>query len=134
MINELILGIDPGSSKSGVALLDKDGNILRMEIILMDNFQAGLQKFLQENSPKVCVLGDGTTSASMQEALAIIMPATKVVISDEAYSTEEARKLYWEMKPPQGWRKLIPRGLLTPPVPLDAYAAVVLARRYLAEN
>ena len=134
MTSELILGIDPGSSKSGVALLDKDGKILRLELIFMDNFQSELRRFLQEDNPTVCVLGDGTTSASMQAALAGIMPATKVVVRDESYSTEEARKLYWEMNPPQGWRRLIPLGLLTPPVPLDAYAAVVLARRYLRQN
>ena len=134
MTSELILGIDPGSSKSGVALLDKGGNILRLELIFMDNFQTGLQRFLREDNPTVCVLGDGTTSPSMQAALAGILPETKVVVRDESYSTEEARKLYWEMNPPQGWRRLIPLGLLTPPVPLDAYAAVVLARRYLRQN
>lgn len=134
MTRELILGIDPGSSKSGVALLDKGGNILRLEIILMDSFQSGLQQFLREDNPTVCVLGDGTTSSSMQAALTDLLPATKVVVCDESYSTEEARKLYWEMNPPQGWRRLIPLGLLTPPVPLDAYAAVVLARRYIAES
>lgn len=134
MTSELILGIDPGSSKSGVALLDKDGNILRLELILMDNFQSGLQQFLREDKPIVCVLGDGTTSSSMQKALEGLLPEIKVVVRDESYSTEEARKLYWEMTPPQGWRRLLPLGLLTPPVPLDAYAAVVLARRYIAAN
>lgn len=134
MTSELILGIDPGSSKSGVALLDKGGNILRLELIFMDNFQAGLQQFLQEDNPTVCVLGDGTTSSSMQAALAKILPEIKLVFCDEAHSTEEARKLYWQINPPQGWRRLIPLGLLTPPVPLDAYAAVVLARRHIAMN
>ena len=134
MTSELILGIDPGSSKSGVALLDKGGNILRLELILMDNFQSGLRRFLRKDNPTVCVLGDGTTSSSMHEALAGILPAIKVVVCDESYSTEEARKLYWEMNQPQGWRRLIPLGLLTPPEPLDAYAAVVLARRYIATN
>ncbi|NCB78366.1 MAG: pre-16S rRNA-processing nuclease YqgF [Negativicutes bacterium] len=134
MTSELFLGIDPGSSKSGVALLDKDGNILRLENIFMENFQAGLQRFLQQDKPELCVLGDGTTSASMQAALTALLPETKVIVLDESHSTEEARALYWQINPPQGWRKLIPRGLLTPPVPLDAYAAVVLVRRYLAEN
>ena len=134
MTSGLILGIDPGSSKSGVALLDKGGNILRLELILMDNFQSDLQQFLREDKPIVCVLGDGTTSSSMQKALEGLLPEIKVVVRDESYSTEEARKLYWEMNPPQGWRRLLPLGLLTPPVPLDAYAAVVLARRYIATN
>lgn len=134
MTSELILGIDPGSSKSGVALLDKGGNILRLELILMDNFQSGLRRFLREDKPTVCVLGDGTTSSYMQKTLAEILPATKVVVCDESYSTEEARKLYWELNPPKGWRSVLPRGLLVPPEPVDAYAAVVLGRRRLRDG
>jgi hypothetical protein len=65
--------------------------------------------------------------------LAEILPDLELIVCDEAYSTEEARKLYWELNPPKGWRSLIPLGMLAPPVPLDAYAAVVLVRRYLAE-
>lgn len=134
MTRELILGIDPGSSKSGVALLDKGGNILRLELILMENFPSGLQQFLREDNPTVCVLGDGTTSASMEATLTALLPETKVIVRDESYSTEEAKKLYWKMNPPQGWRRFLPLGLLTPPEPLDAYAAVVLVRRYIAES
>jgi len=50
---------------------------------------------------------------------------------EEAHSTEEARNLYWQENPPQGWRKLMPLGMLVPDVPLDAYAAVILVRRFL---
>ena len=50
----------------------------------------------------------------------------------EAHSTEEARRLYWKIHPPQGLRRLLPLGLQVPPVPLDGYAAVVQVRRYLA--
>ena len=133
MNKEYILGIDPGSSKTGAALLDSDGNIVRLDILWMDGFAENLTKFLQTTTPKTCIIGDGTTSTAMQRHLQQIMPALAIVVCDEAHSTEEARKLYWELNPPHGWRRLIPLGMLTPPVPLDAYAAVVLARRYLAE-
>ncbi|MES4792307.1 MAG: resolvase, partial [Chloroflexota bacterium] len=33
--------------------------------------------------------------------------------------------------PPRGWRRLAPRGLLTPPTPLDGWAAAVLAFDHL---
>ena len=70
----------------------------------------------------------------LQQTLAGILPDLELIACDEAYSTEEARTLYWELNPPQGWRRLMPLGMLTPPVPLDAYAAVVLARRYLKKK
>ena len=133
MNNEYILGIDPGSSKTGAALLDSDGNIIRMDILWMDDFAKNLTEFLQTAQPETCIIGDGTTSTKLQQTLAEVLPALEIVVCDEAHSTEEARKLYWELNRPQGWRSLIPLGMLTPPVPLDAYAAVVLARRYLAE-
>ena len=133
MNSEYILGIDPGSSKTGAALLDSAGNIIRLDILWMDGFAENLTKFLQTTIPKTCIIGDGTTSTALQRHLQQIMPALAIVVCDEAHSTEEARSLYWELNPPHGWRRLIPLGMLAPPVPLDAYAAEVLARRYLAE-
>ena len=57
-----------------------------------------------------------------------------VAVVEEAHSTEEARTLYWQENPPKGLKKLIPLGMLVPPVPLDAYAAVILVRRFLEDN
>ena len=128
-----ILGIDPGSSKTGAALLDTDGNIIRMDILWMDEFAKNLTKFLQTAQPGTCIIGDGTTSTKLQQTLTEIVPDLEIIVCDEAHSTEEARSLYWELNPPKGWRSLIPLGMLAPPVPLDAYAAVVLVRRYLAD-
>ena len=133
MNKEYILGIDPGSSKTGAALLDSAGNIIRIDILWMDGFAKNLTKFLQNAKPKTCIIGNGTTSTKLQQTLTAILSDIKIVVCDEAHSTEEARDLYWQLNPPQGWRKFVPLGMLTPPVPLDAYAAVVLVRRYLAE-
>ena len=129
-----ILGIDPGSSKTGAALLDYAGNIIRMDILWMDEFAKNLTEFLQTAKPDTCIIGDGTTSTKLQQTLAEVLPALEIVVCDEAHSTEEARNLYWQLNPPQGWRRLIPLGMLTPPVPLVAYAAVILVNRFLRKN
>ena len=63
-----------------------------------------------------------------------VLPGFPLHVVDEKYSTEEARELYWELFPPKGWRRLIPLGLQTPPEPLDGYAAVVQARRFLQQE
>ena len=134
MNRSYILSIDPGSSKTGAALLDTDGNIIRMDILWMDEFAKNLTKFLQTAQPGTCIIGDGTTSTKLQQTLTEIVPDLEIIVCDEAHSTEEARNLYWQMNPPQGWRSLMPLGMLTPPVPLDAYAAVVLVRRFLKKK
>ncbi|MGE4588921.1 MAG: pre-16S rRNA-processing nuclease YqgF [Acidaminococcaceae bacterium] len=134
MSSGYLLGIDPGSSKTGAALLSKQGEIIRQDVILMNNFAQGLAEFLRQAEPEICVIGNGTTSQALQDTLAQILPNLKIVVADEAHSTEEARTLYWELNPPQGWRRFMPLGMLTPPVPLDAYAAVVLARRFLQKK
>ena len=41
-----ILGIDPGKDKTGAALCEESGKILRCEVLLMEHFLASLQKFL----------------------------------------------------------------------------------------
>ena len=134
MNKEFILGIDPGSDQTGAAFLDSAGNIVRMDILWMDEFAKNLTEFLQTATPETCIIGNGTTSTKLQQTLAAILPALEIVVCDEAHSTEEARKLYWELNPPKGWRRRMPLGMLTPSVPLDAYAAVVLPRRYLKKK
>ena len=63
-----------------------------------------------------------------------VLPDVFITVVEEAHSTEEARTLYWQENPPKGLKKLIPLGLLVPPIPLDAYAAVILVRRFLEDN
>ena len=68
---------------------------------------------------------------SIKKMLMEVTTVIKILMIEEGYSTEEARKLYWQENPPQGWRRLLPLGLQVPPVNLDGYAAAVLVRRYL---
>ena len=77
------------------------------------------------------ILGNGTNCDSIKKMLMEVTNVIKILMIEEGYSTEEARKLYWQENPPQGWRRLLPLGLQVPPVNLDGYAAAVLVRRYL---
>ena len=60
-----------------------------------------------------------------------VVPTAQLV--DEYRTTDEAKAAYWTAHPPRGWRRLIPRGMLVPPVPVDDFVAVILAQRYLTE-
>ncbi len=131
MTRDVMLGIDPGSSKTGAALLDTDGNIIKTEVLLMVDFAEELKQFLADYNVVVCVLGNGTTSEMMAATIKTVLPGIKLRLIDEAHSTEEARLLYWELNPPRGLRKLFPTTMQVPPQNLDGYAAAVLVRRYL---
>jgi hypothetical protein len=78
------------------------------------------------------VIGDSTSSRDVCELLRQVLPATTPQPVAEKLSTLEGRELYWQDHPPRGLQRLLPRGMRVPPRPVDDYAALVLARRYLA--
>ena len=131
IMNKLYLGIDPGRSKTGLALVDGTGKILKLHIADSQNIDKEIVEFIQKSCPVQIVLGNGTNSSNIGEAVQRVLPNVEIAVVEEAHSTEEARTLYWQENPPQGWRKLMPLGMLVPDVPLDAYAAVILVRRFL---
>lgn len=131
IMNKLYLGIDPGRSKTGLALVDEAGKIIALHIAESQNIDKEIVDFIQKSCPAQIVLGNGTNSRIIGEAAQKVLPDVAITVVEESHSTEEARTLYWQENPPQGWRKLVPLGLLVPDVPLDAYAAVILVRRFL---
>lgn len=127
----IYLGIDPGRSKTGLALVSEDGSILALHIARTKAIEAELRSFAADHAIKLVVMGDGTNNNAIAKAVQDVFPQLGLQLVGEAHSTEEARMLYWEVNPPTGWRRMLPLGLLVPPEPLDAYAAVVQVRRYL---
>ena len=133
-MTKLYLGIDPGRSKTGLALVDSVGKIVKLHIAESQNIDNEIVEFIKNSCPVQIVLGNGTNSRNICEVVQKVLPDVLVTVVEEAHSTEEARTLYWQENPPKGLKKLIPLGLLVPPIPLDAYAAVILVRRFLEDN
>lgn len=126
-----LLGIDPGRSKTGLALTDEQGKILALHIASTSEMRRELADFVGTASIKAIIMGDGTNSQVIMNDVAAVFPQLPLHLIGEAHSTEEARILYWEENSPTGWRRLVPLGMLVPDEPLDAYAAVVQIRRWL---
>ena len=124
-----VLAIDPGRDKCGIAVLSPQGDILLHEIVPPGALETRVSELAAEYAPRI-IMGDGTTSAATKARIEAQVGAVTLV--DEYRTTEEGRRLYWAENPPRGWRRLVPRGLLTPTVPVDDFAAVALARRFLA--
>lgn len=130
-----ILALDPGREKCGIAVVAADGQIRQHAVILTLDLKAKVEPLLQQFAVAAVVIGNGTNSKKVQALLQAMLPPTvSLHLVDEYRTTDAARSRYWQEQPPQGWRKWVPRGLLTPPVPVDDWVAVILAERYLLEK
>lgn len=130
-MNEYFLGVDPGRSKTGLAITDRSGRIHYLKVAQTADLKQELAECIQRFLPTAAIIGNGTNSSKVADVVQQVGPELPLSMIEEAHSTEEARKLYWEENPPRGWRRLVPLGLLVPDEPLDAYAAAVLLRRFL---
>lgn len=125
-----VLGIDPGLRKCGYAVvLAAHTPALAMGIEPTAQLAARVAELIARFDPAAIALGRGTNAAAVAAALA---PAgVPIHLTDERETTLRARARYFEEHPPRGWRRLIPRGMLLPPGPVDDYAALLIAERYM---
>lgn len=128
------MGIDPGSAKCGVAVVEsqEDGTtILFRGVFPTDALAEHLQRTDQEFEPELIVVGDGTRSKSTQQTIREALPGKSLLIVDERDTSIHARERYWIENPRRWWRRFLPSTLLTPPDPVDDYVAVIIAERVL---
>ncbi len=123
-----VLGIDPGSRKVGVAVLTADGAVPFRAILQPETLVEDLRPLIERYRIDAIAVGGGTRGSEILHQLADFgLPCERV---DETSTTLHARKLYFDANPPRGWRRLVPRGMLTPPRPIDDFAAELIARRF----
>ncbi len=123
-----VVAIDPGQDKCGVAALSGEGQVLWRAIATPHRAVDLALRWASEQA--IIVVGRGTGRKSVLQMLRDKGIRAEVV--EERDTTIQARALYWQANPPRGWRRLIPRGLLVPPEPIDDWAAVAIARRFLS--
>ena len=127
----MILGFDPGKDKCGIAVMGRERSVCYHQVVPSESAISTIQSLCEQFSIELLVLGDQTTSKSWkQKLMQSLSPALKIVQVDEWYSSLEARERYWQMYPPTGLDRLIPKGMRTPPRPVDDIVAIVLIERY----
>lgn len=127
----VVLAIDPGRDKCGVAIAEP--GVVRDRAVVAPHALPDLVRAWQQRYGVTdIVIGNRTASGEVARMLKGIV-AVPLRAIDEAGTTLRARARYFDEHPPRGWRRLIPRGLLTPPEPYDDYAAVLLAEAALGE-
>jgi len=127
-----VLAIDPGFRKCGMAVVATDGRVLERAVVPAESVVDAAAACVARFGCRRIVLGNRTTARDLSRRLTTSGITAEVTLIEEHRSTEEARRRYFREHPPRGWRRLIPRGLLSPPTPYDDYVAVILAERYLA--
>ena len=129
--SQLVMAIDPGHIKCGLAILGADGTIVRREVVPADRLVATLHDC---PAVAVVVVGDGTRSADVLAQVREHAAAPHCLTRDETGTSLLGRARYWLENPPRGLWRLIPTSLRLPPEPFDDWVAVILAERYLAEE
>ncbi|MBV6625257.1 MAG: pre-16S rRNA-processing nuclease YqgF [Rivularia sp. (in: Bacteria)] len=130
--DSVILGFDPGKDKCGVAVMGLDRQLQYHEVVSSTEAIGIIGDLYQKYPISLLVMGNQTTSKRWKQQIQEELSATvNIVLVDERYSTLEARDRYWVMYPPKGLTKLLPKGMRTPPRPIDDIVAILLIERYL---
>lgn len=133
----VVLAVDPGREKCGVAVLDRSQGTLWQRIVPTGDLADVVEKLLPEFACRTLVLGDRTFSGDVRRVLQPLLDkglADEIFFIEEHGSTEQAKSRYWQAFPPTGWRRLLPLGLLSPPCAVDDFAAIILGERYFAKK
>jgi RNase H-fold protein (predicted Holliday junction resolvase) len=124
----MMLAIDPGKEKCGLALFNKEGELVEQTIVKRHD----LFRFIAHYQATTLVIGDTANGRAINEELQRHHPSQKIVLFPEYNTTRQAKAAYWQAHPRRGLWRLIPTSLRTVPVPVDDYAAVIIGRLYLA--
>ena len=124
----MILGIDPGTRKCGYAFISAPRVApVALGIAPTSDLKETLTLLVERYQPVRIALGGGTHASVVEAILADF--GLPIEIVDERATTLLARARYFAANPPKGWRRLVPRGMLLPPRPIDDFAAVLIAER-----
>jgi RNase H-fold protein (predicted Holliday junction resolvase) len=126
----MLLGVDPGTRKCGYAVIERlDAQPLTLGIAPLDDFGTRLAALRANFAIDMVAIGHGTNAAVVS---AVVRDAgLPFALVDERETTLRARARFFADHPPRGWKRLVPRGMLLPDRPIDDYAALLIAERYL---
>ena len=127
----VILGFDPGRDKCGLAVMGLDRQLYYQQVVPAGEAIATIQALRQKFPISLLVMGDQTTAKGWKQQLIRSLPPLSIVMVDERYSSLEASDRYWQMYPPRGFSRLLPRGLRQPPRAVDDIVAIILIERYM---
>jgi len=126
-----VLAVDPGRQKCGIAAC-APGEVFAHRVVPVAELAQVAREWAARYRVERVVVGTGTGARDAVEALAGL--PVPILAVNERGTTLAARARYFADHPPRGWKRLLPRSLLTPGGPYDDYAAIVLGEAYLASS
>jgi hypothetical protein len=127
-----VAALDPGRSKCGLVRTDGERRAIDQALVLPpEQAWQRLVTWREQGGLALVLLGDGTGSDPWRRRLEACLP---VLLVDEYGTTLAARRRYWQLEPPRGWRRLLPEGLRHPPRPVDDVVAQLLVERWLGRT
>lgn len=88
----MILGIDPGRNKCGVAVLTEEGKEVLKEISKTSDLSKKLEEILENYSIDKIILGNGTYADKIYNILKLLFDEKKIIFINEENSTYIAEK------------------------------------------
>lgn len=135
MAPPLIIAIDPGREKCGVAVLATSPvSVLLRQVVPAADLLPRLKALLSNHAGSEIVLGRGTGSDVIAQSVRAEFPDTRLHLVEERDTSRLARARYCRETPARGWRRLLPSGLRFPEEPYDDFVAVILAEEFLRNN
>ena len=147
----VVFAIDPGRVKCGIAVVARDdlepnpdstgpapcSRVCHREIVETQRLVARVLSLLPGHPIEALLVGDATGGNVLARALrdalhAAGRPSLPVLLVNEAFTSQRARARFLAENQPRGLQRLLPRSLRIPPVPIDDYAAVLLAEDFFA--
>ncbi len=125
-----VLGLDPGTRKCGYAVVTGlDAPPLTLGIVPIEGLTERLREVIAATPVALAAIGRGTNAAVVAAVAAEL--GLPVELVDERETSLLARARFFRDHPPRGWRRIVPRGMLLPDRPIDDYAALLIAERFL---
>jgi RNase H-fold protein (predicted Holliday junction resolvase) len=137
----VVLALDPGRAKCGIAVVEKASppgdkpRVLHREIVETARVVARVLPLVTLHGVATVLVGNATGGHALARALRDALPeGFPVHLVEEAFSSQRARNRYLQEHQPRGWQRLVPPGLRLPPVPVDDYAALLLAEDFFVQR
>lgn len=126
---ETVLAVDPGRRKCGLAVVNPEGTCLERAVVDRESLLSQVRQWCERWGVGQVLVGGATGSKVVVAELKSGL-GRPVQVVDEYRSSERARARYFQDHPPRGWWRLVPLGMQVPSVPIDDYAALILAEDF----
>lgn len=132
MMAKELLALDPGRDKVGTAVLSFKAEEREKTIVKKDELFKQLKDIFAHYEIEKIIVGNGTGAEEIIKTLKNNFAAKEIILVEEKYTTEEAQARYLAEKPMSNYEKLL-RKFVSWKIkkPLDDYAALIIAEKYL---